>query len=444
MPPRHPKPGPWLLVAASALGLSTGVAVAEAGSPELHGAAPTSEQATRLDALLAAAPKGPQVDPFIWKASVPADNPGTPEQIALGRKLYFDPALSRDGTVSCATCHDSTRQFTDRRPVSEGIGKQLGRRNAPTTMNAALLQSQFWDGREATLELQAGQPILNPVEMGQPDRATVVAKLGALPEYVDAFQKAYGRAIEYADIERAIAAFERTLIFLDAPLDRFLAGDADAISADAKAGWDLFNGKGRCSACHQLSYANPLGSDNRFHNVGVSARHQDFEGLAKKARAMMSEPGFAAKLDQLAIATDLSELGRFMVTRNPADVGAFRTPQLRNIGITAPYMHDGSQQTLWDTLDHYNKGGEANPWLDGGMEALALTEAEIDQLAAFMFALTDVRFSDENTKEMERQKAIAATQRPFRNDDLAQRRKLPFEDRVIMPTTPAAPQGDPK
>jgi cytochrome c peroxidase len=324
--------------------------------------------------------------------------------------------------------------------VSEGIGKQLGRRNAPTTMNAALLHTQFWDGREKTLEDQAGQPILNPIEMGMPNREAVVDKLRAIPEYVAAFQKAYGRAIEYQDIQRAIAAFERTLMFLDAPFDRFLAGDAGAVSADAKAGWDLFNGRGRCVACHQITYANPLGTDNRFHNIGVSARHQDFEGLAKKARAAMAEPDFKDKLDALALSTDLSELGRFMVTNRHADIGAFRTSQLRNIGITAPYMHDGSMQTLWDTVDHYNRGGEANLWLDGGIEPLALSDQEIDQLVAFMFTLTDLRFAEDNAKEMERQKGIAADKRPFRDDDLAQRRKLPFEDRVMKPT---APHGEP-
>lgn len=420
----------WLgALSASAL---AGVAIAESAPPELHGAAPSAEQLAKLDALLANAKPAP-IDKEIWAAAVPADNPGTPAQVALGKKLYFDTVLSSDGTVSCATCHDTTRQFTDRRPVSEGVGGKVGRRNAPTTMNAALLHRQFWDGREGTLEQQAGQPILNPIEMGMPDRETVVRKLAAIPEYVAAFSEAYGRLVNYEDIERAIAAFERTLIFLDAPFDRFLAGDTDAISADAKAGWDLFNGKARCVTCHHITHVNPLGTDNRFHNIGVSARHQDFEGLAKKARQAMDQPDFKAKLDELAVATDLSELGRFMVTQRPADIGAFRTPQLRNIGITAPYMHDGSMQTLWDTLDHYNKGGEANPWLDGGVEPLALSEREIDQVVAFMFSLTDVRFGEDNTKEVERQKAHAAKNRPFRDDELAQRVKLPFEDRVKNP-----------
>jgi cytochrome c peroxidase len=324
-----------------------------------------------------------------------------------------------------------TRSFTDRRPVSEGIGDQLGRRNAPTTLNVALLHVSFWDGRAGTLEEQAGQPILNPVEMGQPDQATVVAALKKLPEYPPLFKAAYGRDVNYADLERAIAAFERTLNFIDAPFDRFLAGDLNAISADARAGWVLFNGKARCVSCHPIHSANPLGTDNRFHNIGVSARTQNFKQLARRAREALAKDSSEKALDALAVGTDLSELGRFMVTKNPADIGSFRTPQLRNIAITGPYMHDGSMNTLWDTIDHYNKGGEANPYLDGGIEALALTEQEVDQLVALMFTLTDDRFAALNQQELERQRALAQKNRPFRDEALANRKVLVFEQRVM-------------
>lgn len=389
-------------------------------------------QGKALDALLEGVPTGPPegVDTAIWMAGIPEDNEARPERIALGRELYFEMALSKDGTVSCATCHDATRSFTDRRAVSEGVGNQNGKRNAPTTMNAALLQTQFWDGRAATLEEQAGQPILNPVEMAMPDEAAAVAALGEIPRYADLFQKAYGREINYPDIQRAIAAFERTLVFLDAPFDAFAAGDETAISESARRGWDLFNGKARCVTCHPINRSSPLGTDDRFHNIGVSARHQDFEALAKRALDAMREDPSERKLDELAVATDLSELGRFMVTKNYADIGAFRTSQLRNIGITGPYMHDGTLETLWDTIDHYNKGGEANPYLDGGIEPLALAEKEIDDLVALMFSLTDRRFEDLNRSEMQRQEAIAREKRPFRDEELAQREKLPFEDRL--------------
>jgi cytochrome c peroxidase len=220
-------------------------------------------------------------------------------------------------------------------------------------------------------------------------------------------------------------------VFLDSPFRRFVEGDASALSADAQAGWELFNGKARCAACHPMNPSNPLGSDNRFHNIGVSARQQDFEDLARQALRALGEDASEQRLDELAIGTDLSELGRFMVTHNRADIGAFRTPLILNIGITGPYMHDGSLATLWDVIDHYNKGGEANLFLDGGIEPLALTEREIDQLVAFLFSLTDERFADQNRQEFERQQAAAAQNRPVRDQALAQRRTLPFERRVM-------------
>jgi cytochrome c peroxidase len=398
-----------------------------------HGDASAERQLAELQKLklpqdVTKAPVG--LDPVVWAAYVPADNQMTPERVELGRKLYFDKRLSRDNSVSCATCHDVTRGFTDQRAVSEGIEAQLGKRNAPTTLNAILLQTFFWDGRSPSLDHQAGMPILNPVEMGMPDEAAALKAIGDVPEYREAFKKAYGREMNYADVGRAIAAFERTLVFVDSPLRRFLNGDAAAISAQARAGLELFNGKARCAACHQMNPSNPLGTDHRFHNVGVSARHQNFEELAQKSLKALAEGTSEQKLDELAVATDLSELGRFMVTHDRSEIGSFRTPQILNVGITGPYMHDGSMATLWDVMDHYNKGGEANPFLDGGIEPLALTEAEIDQVVAFLFTLTDVRFAAENQRQFELQKAVAKKQRPFRDEAMAQRKMLPFEQRV--------------
>lgn len=398
-----------------------------------HGAATPEAQQAALDKLGLSGDGSaipPALDAATWRSSIPQDNALDEKRIALGRRLYFETALSKDGTVSCAICHDVTRSFTDRRPVSEGVGDALGRRNAPTTMNAALLHTQFWDGRAGTLEHQAGQPILNPIEMALASEDEAVQKLSAAG-YGPAFQEAYGRAITYDDIERALAAFERTLLFLSAPFDRFLAGDRDAISAEARAGFELFNGKARCVSCHAINRANPLGTDNRFHNIGVSARTQDFEKLAREALAILKHDSSEQKIDELALSTDLSELGRFMVTKSYADIGAFRTPQLRNVGITAPYMHDGSMQSLWDVMDHYNRGGEPNAFLDGGMEALALSEGEIDQLVAFMFTLTDDRFRGLSESEHVRQRELAQGKRPFRDETIAQRKELDFEARAL-------------
>jgi cytochrome c peroxidase len=370
------------------------------------------------------APAG--VDPVAWARSIPEDNALNEPRVALGRKLYFDAALSADGTVACATCHDVTKGFTDHRNASEGIHDQVGRRNAPTTMNAALLEVQFLDGRAPTLEEQAKMPILNPIEMGFSSPEAAVAAISGDAEYQRMFQQAYGRAPNYDDIGRAIAAFERTLIFLDSPFDRFLAGEADAISAEAKAGWALFNGKGRCVSCHVVSPTNPLFTDNRFHNIGVAARAQNYEELTRHALTALEGDESDAAVDRLALDSDSSELGRFLITRNQSEIGAFRTSQLRNIGVTAPYMHDGSMRTLWDVMDHYNKGGEPNPHLDGGIVPLALSEEEVRHLVAFMFSLTSARLSELNEAEMTRQRALAAEQRPFRDDAIANRSRIVF------------------
>jgi cytochrome c peroxidase len=437
-PSKPQKPGPAVTppaqpAAAATPGVKKETEVAPGGG-SLHGAKSMPEQSSQLERLLpktndsGAAPAG--VDPEFWGSIIPSDNAMTPERVALGRKLYFEAKLSKDGSVACATCHDVSRGFSDRRARSEGIGDQVGQRNSPITLNAAFFSSQFWDGRAATLEEQALLPIVNPIEMGQPDGAAAEKAIASDPQYQQAFKAAYGRAVNYADIGRALAAFERTLIFLDAPFDRFARGDKNAISADAIAGWALFNGKARCVSCHQINSSSPIGTDNRFHNIGVSARHQDFEKLARSALQALAKDASKETMDQLALQTNLSELGRFVVTRNRSDIGAFKTSQLRNVGISAPYMHDGSLSTLWDVMDHYNKGGETSLYLDGGIEPLALTAKEVDQVVAFMFTLTDDRLAKDNEAELSRQKQLAASQRPFRDENAANRKVLQFEARV--------------
>ncbi|MCL2448912.1 MAG: cytochrome-c peroxidase [Polyangiaceae bacterium] len=406
---------------------------AAGGGDAPHGALAMDKQAALLTQLRGPAPAGgvpAGIDPTFFRSLIPADNAESEPRIALGRKLYFDPRLSSDGTVACATCHDMSRGGGDRRNTSEGIRDQLGKRNAPPIFNVVFFSSLFWDGRAATLEEQAKLPILNPIEMGEPDGKAAAAAIAGDPEYQKAFQAAYGRGVNYDDIGRALAAFVRTLVFLNSSFDRFALGDTRAINEDAKAGWALFNGKARCTGCHYINSSNPIGTDNRFHNIGVSARHQDFEMLARKGLEAVSKASTKEAIDKLALQTDLSELGRFVVTRNRSDIGAFKTPQLRNVGVTAPYMHDGSMATLWDVMDHYNKGGEANLYLDGGIEPLHLSETEVNQLVAFLFSLTDDRLYEQNRSELERQWQIASQRRPFRDDDLAARRVLPFERRV--------------
>jgi cytochrome c peroxidase len=428
-------PSPYRMTVLACLAITAGVGLSVAAEPALapHGAMAIQEQQQRLAKLIPSVTSPPPgVDPIAWGSIyIPAGNELTADRIALGRKLYFDTRLSKDGTLACATCHDVSRGFTDHRSVSEGIGDHLGKRSAPTTMNAALMQSQFWDGRAPSLEEQAKLPILNPIEMGHPDAASAMAAVNTDPGYVGLFQKAYGRTPNYEDLGRAIASFERTLIFLDAPFDRFAGGDSKAISAAAQRGLDLFNGKARCVSCHMINSSNPLGTDNLFHNIGVSARTQNFEALAAKALGVLKENTDTGALDKLAIETDMSELGRFLVTKKRGDVGAFKTEQLRNVGLTAPYMHDGSLKTLWDVMDHYNKGGETNAYLDGGIEPLSLSESEINDVVAFLFALTDERFAAQNEQAIREQQALAAKNRPFRDNTLAHRDVLPFEHRVM-------------
>lgn len=342
------------------------------------------------------------VSRVLYAISVPADRVPTAEQAKLGDKLFDDKRLSSDGTVACNTCHDPKRGFVDHLPTSEGVGKQRGQRNAPTILNAMFNATQFWDGRAATLEDQAKLPILNPIEMGMKSPENVVDKIRSIPEYAEAFRRIYGHDATFDDFASAVAAFERMQYTGDSPFDRFIAGDENAIDASAKRGWALFNGKARCNACHAANATSSLFSDQKFHNIGIAAHKPDFSALARKALAIV-QSGNDKQIDELVIQTNFSELGRFMITKSPGDIGAFRTPNLRNIAITGPYMHDGSMDTLWDVMDHYNKGGVPNPFLDGGMQRLGLTEPEIDDVVHFLTTLTTDRFQAYAQKEMARQ-----------------------------------------
>jgi cytochrome c peroxidase len=374
------------------------------------------------------------ISPQLYALAVASGREPTAQLAALGEKLFNDKRLSVDDTVACATCHDPTKGFSDHRgnsATSAGVKDLHGQRNAPTILNAMFQASQFWDGRAPTLEDQAKLPILNPVEMGQKSPNDVVTKVAKIPEYSDAFKSLFGRDVTYDDIASAIAAFERTQYSGNSPFDRFLAGDSQAISEQAKRGWALFQGKGRCSNCHAFNLTSPLFSDQKFHNIGIAAHKQNFAQLARKALAIL-KTGDVKQVDELALQTEYSELGRFLVTKNPGDIGAFKSETLRNIGITAPYMHDGSMTTLWDVMDHYNKGGVPNPFLDGGMQRLALSENEIDDMVAFFFTLTDDRFADFNKQEMERQTALK-NNRPQRETDVAEGRKGDLGDAPLTP-----------
>jgi len=335
---------------------------------------------------------------------VPADNPQTPEKIALGDKLYHDERFSSTGDVSCATCHDKEKAFTDTPlRVSEGIEKLTGTRNAPTVINSAYFTTQFWDGRSPDLEDQALHPFTNPVEHGLADHEPILEICRTDPEYVEAFQEVFGKTgdrVTMDEVTAAIAAFERTVVAGDSPFDRyFYGGEEGALTAQQKRGFDVFVNEGRCVSCHVIEQTQALFTDNLFHNIGVGINDIQAEvpGLAHEflqAEATLSEVDVQVLTDART-----SELGRFAVTRDLGALGAFKTPTLRNIAVTAPYMHDGSLATLRDVVVHYNNGGvtvdgdPVNDFLSGGIRPLDLMDGQIDDLVAFMEALTSPEFA---------------------------------------------------
>jgi cytochrome c peroxidase len=349
------------------------------------------------------------------KSFTPPDNPVTDAKAKLGDMIFDEKRLSADNSVACNTCHSPRNGFTTHTEASRGVGDQIGKRNAPSILNAMFYKSMFWDGRAGTLEEQATLPILNPIEMGQKDPKDVVAKLAAIPEFVQAFQEVFGRPVNWEDMGKALGAFERTRLSTEAAFDRFVRGDNKALNVSQQRGWALFRGKARCGSCHTYDPALPLFGDNRFHNAGVAARRQDFNQLAKRA-AESAAAGNKAEIDKLALATDDSELGRFLVTQKKEDIGAFKTPFLRDVLLTAPYMHDGSLETLWDVVEFFNKGGERNPFLDAEMKPLGLTESEVEDLVNFLGALTSDRFAELRAAELDRQRTTYLYRRAVQHE----------------------------
>jgi cytochrome c peroxidase len=352
------------------------------------------------------------------RAAIPPGNPQTADKVALGQKLFFDGRLSADGTVACSSCHDPARAFTDGRRVSIGIKGRVGQRNAPTILNTLYNTTQFWDGRARTLEEQAAFPIVNPSEMGQPNLDAAVARVAGVREYRRAFERVFRGPPNGSNLLRAIASYERAEVSFDSPFDHFIAGEKNAIDASAKRGWALFTGRGRCTTCHALTRGQPdvtTFTDHRFHNIGVMIVRADTAAVARQAEQVVT-PGDMGAVDRTAIQSALSLLGRFLVTRQDADIGAFKTPGLRNLLMTEPYFHDGSHPTLWDVIDHYNKGGDLNdPFLDRDMRPLALKEAEIDDLVTFLASLTSSNYRKPALQELARQRKLSRTTRPFRD-----------------------------
>lgn len=286
---------------------------------------------------------------------VPADNPLTKEKVELGRILFFDKRLSMDNTIACASCHMAKKGFTDGMPVSTGIRGLKGGRSAPVSFNRVYSKAQFWDGRAATLEAQSVGPFTNPIEHGFPNYDVMNAKMMKIPGYRKLFKQVFGdETITTERVGMAIASFQRTVLSGNSAVDKFdVGGEENALSDSAKRGLELFRGKARCTRCHSgFNF-----TDEKFHNLGIGWD------------------------------TNTVDLGRYMLTNNAEDIGAFKTPTLREIARTAPYMHDGRFKTLDEVVNFYNQGGVKNPHLDNTIIPLELTDEEKQDLVAMLKSL---------------------------------------------------------
>ena len=282
--------------------------------------------------------------------SSPPHNRMSAEKIALGKRLFFDKNLSLDRSISCATCHDPEKGWSNGQPVARGVHGVQGNRNVPTLFNVALNRVQFWDGRVFSLEAQALAPLLNPLEMAMPSRQALVERVRAEPEYETLFAQAFRDGLTAENIARALAVFERTILAGNAPFDRFEAGDPHAMSESARRGLNVFQKKGRCALCHKP----PNFTDIAFSNIGVGMDRQD------------------------------PDVGRFAVTNIRSNLGSFKPPTLRELPKTAPYMHDGSIATLEEVIEFYDKGGIPNAQLSEGIAPLRLTNQEKADLLQFL------------------------------------------------------------
>jgi cytochrome c peroxidase len=323
----------------------------------------------------------------VWSYFVPRNNPLTAAKVELGRKLFFDPRLSADGSVSCSSCHDPRLGFADGKRLAIGIGGRVGKRNTPTVLNAMFSSTLFWDGRADSLEAQSLEPLVSPDEMGNTSHDEVVLRLAAIAEYNDQFSKTFGGAVNINLLSKAIATYERTLVSANAPYDRFLAGDRSALNEAAQRGLALFRGRARCSVCHSLNTAFPFLTDGNYRNTGVAGNSSNFDSLLRRATAASSSNSTNA-LQALINEPAKAELGRFLVTGNAIDIGSFRTPMLRNVELTAPYFHDGSAATLADVIRYYARGGNDHSSRDWELQALNLSEHEQQDLIEFLKSLT--------------------------------------------------------
>jgi len=337
--------------------------------------------------VLQSAPRG------LPPVPVPKDNPMTKQKVMLGRKLFFDRRLSLNETMSCAMCHIPEQGFTNNElATAVGIEGRTVRRNAPTIYNVAYFSHIFHDGRETRLEYQVWQPMLNVNEMANPSFGFVVEKLRHFPDYKGLFESAFaGRGPGIETIGMAIAAYERTIVSGNSAFDSWYFGkDESALSESAQRGFRLFSGKAGCMACHVIKEDYALFTDDAFHNTGLGWRFSAGEDQAEIP--VQVAPGVKIMVPKKVIDSvgnpPPSDLGRYEVTQDPADRWRYKTPILRNVALTAPYMHNGVFGTLKDVVSFYNKGGIPNPGLDPSIRPLGLTDDEMADIIAFLQSLT--------------------------------------------------------
>jgi cytochrome c peroxidase len=347
----------------------------EGPTPFDHLWQPSKAEMIKDEPLAVTVPLGLQ--PLTLRIYVPASNPITKGKYELGRQLYFDPRVSLDGTVSCATCHNPAKGWADGMAVSVGIAGQAGSRSAPSVLNTAYGKTMFWDGRAPSLEGQAQGPVQNPIEMGKQSYKEIVDRLRTIPGYTEAFQKVFGTNVNLDGMAKAIATFERVAALSgNSKYDKYNGGDNKALTDSEKRGMVLFGltlnsddeskidavrQKAKCSVCHVgFNF-----TDEQFHNLGI---------------------GWNEKTKRFA------DLGRWAIdpigAKNDAALGAFKTPSVRDVEHNAPYMHDGSLASLEAVVDHYDTGGTPNPALDIDMKKLGLTVQEKSDVVAFMKALS--------------------------------------------------------
>ena len=328
------------------------------------------------------------------KVPVPLENPVTEAKIKLGKKLFFDRRLSINNTFSCAMCHVPSQGFSSNEMATAvGVEGRTVRRNSPTIYNVAYYTSLFHDGRESTLENQVWGPFLAHNEMANPSIGFVINKIKQTPEYTKLFKQAFKRPIGMETISFAIASYERSLNSADSNFDRWYFGkQKNAISASAQQGYALFTGKARCSSCHTISAKYALFTDNQFHNTGIGYKNSMQTETEAETTQVQLAPGIFVPIENKLINAvsekKISDLGRYEITNKPADRWKYKTPSLRNISLTAPYMHNGSLNTLEQVVHFYNEGGINNVTLDPLISPLHLTDQESTNLLEFLKTLT--------------------------------------------------------